>query len=38
MLFMHGHMTLENGMYERMKYPYFRTGIVRAFKAKGKQG
>lgn len=38
MLFIYGHMTLENGMYEQMEYPYFRTGIVRAFKCKEIQG
>lgn len=30
MLFFYGHMTLENGMYERQEYPYFRRGLVRA--------
>ncbi|MCI9152216.1 MAG: FkbM family methyltransferase [Ruminococcus sp.] len=29
-LFIYGKMTLQNGMYERMKYPYFRRGLVRA--------
>lgn len=30
MLFIYGHMTLQNGMYEKMEYPYFRRGLVRA--------
>lgn len=32
MLFIYGYMTLQNGMYERMEYPYFRRGLVRAAK------
>lgn len=32
MLFIYGHMTLQNGMYERMEYPYFRHGLVKAAK------
>lgn len=32
MLFIYGHMTLENGKYEKMEYPYFRRGIVRAYR------
>ena len=32
MLFIHGDMTLKNGMYEKMTYPYFRRGLVRACK------
>lgn len=34
MLFYYGHMTLENGMYEKMEFPYFRRGLVRACKHK----
>ena len=34
MLFIYGHMTLQNGMYEKMEYPYFRHGLVRANKIK----
>lgn len=30
MLFIYGKMTLQNGMYERMEYPYFRHGLIRA--------
>lgn len=32
MLFNQGIMTLRNGMYEKMRYPYFRRGLVRAYK------
>ena len=32
MLFIFGRMTLKNGMYERNEYPYFRRGIVRAYR------
>ncbi len=32
MLFTDGDMTFELGKHERMKYPYFRRGIVRAYK------
>lgn len=32
MLFMYGEMTLKNGMYEKMEYPYFRRGLIRAYK------
>lgn len=35
MLFIYGDMTLRNGMYERMEYPYFRKGLVRAYLEKG---
>ena len=39
MLFIYGYMTLMNGKYQRMQYPYFRHGIIRAEKRqkKGKQ-
>lgn len=32
MLFIYGYMTLCNGKYQRMKYPYFRHGLIRAEK------
>ena len=32
MLFTFGYMTMQNGMYEKIEYPYFRKGIVRAYK------
>lgn len=32
MLFTFGYMTMKNGMYEKIEYPYFRKGIVRAYK------
>ena len=32
MLFIHGNMTLGNGQYQRMKFPYFRHGVIRATK------
>lgn len=30
MLFIYGAMTLQNGKYQKMKYPFFRHGIIRA--------
>ncbi len=32
MLFTFGYMTMKNGMYEKIEHPYFRKGIVRAYK------
>lgn len=32
MLFIYGNMTLANGKYQRMQYPYFRHGLIRAEK------
>lgn len=34
MLFIYGYMTLHNGKYQKMEYPYFRHGIIRATKEK----
>lgn len=32
MLFIYGALTMKNGMYEKMEFPYFRKGLVRAYK------
>lgn len=32
MLFIYGNMTLSNGKYQRIQFPYFRHGIIRGEK------